>query len=73
MVTLHLQDSCAARTATDLRRGMTDKRFLELEITAWLDSPARRRQIAGQLYYDGQQAALGRRRTALRQIGRAHV
>lgn len=49
----------------NFRRGMTDKRFLELEITAWLHSPERRRQMEGEAYYDGRQAALSRRRTAL--------
>ena len=38
MVTLHLRDDCAHRSATNFRRGMTDKRFLELEITTWLAS-----------------------------------
>ena len=32
MVILNLRDDCVARTATNFRRGMTDKRFLELEI-----------------------------------------
>lgn len=65
MVTLNLRDDCASRTATNFRRGMTDKRFLELEITAWLASPERKRQINGELYYDGKQAVLGRKRMAL--------
>lgn len=34
MVVLNLRDDCVARAATNFRRGMTDKRFLELEITA---------------------------------------
>ena len=37
---------------------MTDKRFLELEITAWLASPERKRQINGELYYDGNRRCL---------------
>ena len=65
MVTLNLRDDCVARTATNFRRGMTDKRFLELEITAWLASPVRKRQINGELYYDGKQAVLCRKRMAL--------
>ena len=65
MVILNLRDDCVARTATNFRRGMTDKRFLELEITAWLASPERKRQINGELYYDGKQAVLGRKRMAL--------
>lgn len=65
MVTLNLRDDCVARTATNFRRGMTDKRFLELEITAWLNSRSRKQQLAGELYYDGEQAVLRRRRMAL--------
>ena len=56
MVTLNLRDDCASRTATNFRRGMTDKRFLELEITAWLASKERQRQLDGERYYDGPQA-----------------
>lgn len=70
MVTLNLRDDCAARTASDFRRGMTDRRFLELEIDAWLASPERRRQLEGERYYDGQQAVLGRRRMALGDDGK---
>lgn len=69
MVTLNLRDDCVARTATNFRRGMTDKRFLELEITAWLASPERKRQLAGEMYYDGEQAVLRRRRMALNDEG----
>lgn len=65
MVTLNLRDDCTARAATNFRRGMTDKRFLELEITAWLNSPERKRQLDGELYYDGNQAVTRRRRMAL--------
>lgn len=39
MVNFNLRGDCIGRTDTDFRRGMTDKRFLELEITAWLRSP----------------------------------
>ena len=70
MVILNLRDDCAARTAASFRRGMTDRRFLELEITAWLASPERKRQIAGELYYDGRQAVLGRKRMALDDDGK---
>ena len=51
MVVLNLRDDCVARTATNFRRGMTDKRFLELEITEWLGSKERRRQLDGEAYY----------------------
>lgn len=70
MVTLNLRDDCVMRTATDFGRGMTDKRFLELEITTWLHSPERRRQLEGEAYYDGRQTVLGRRRMALDDDGK---
>lgn len=69
MVTLNLRDDCASRTATNFKRGMTDKRFLELEITEWLKSEERKRQLDGELYYDGKQAILHRKRMALDDIG----
>lgn len=53
MVTLNLRDDCNGRVATNFKRGMTDKRFLELEITAWLTSPERKKQLEGEAYYDG--------------------
>lgn len=73
MVTLNLRDDCAFRTATNFRRGMTDKRFLELEITAWLRSPERKRQLDGELYYDGDQAVLRRERITLDDDGNIKV
>ncbi len=65
MVVLNLRDDCVLRTATSFGRGMTDKRFLELEITAWLKSDERKRQLTGEAYYDGTHAVLGRKRMAL--------
>ena len=70
MVVLNLRDDCAARTAANFRRGMTDKRFLELEITAWLASKERLRQLEGELYYHGDQAILRRRRMVLDDDGK---
>lgn len=70
MVTFNFRDDCVARTATDFRRGMTDKRFLELEITAWLHSKERQRQLDGEQYYDGDQAVLRRHRLALDDDGK---
>lgn len=70
MVVLNLRDDCAGRTATNFKRGMTDKRFLELEITAWLNSKERKRQLEGEAYYDGEQAVLGRKRLALDDDGK---
>ena len=44
---------------------MTDKRFLELEINAWLSSPERRKQLEGEIYYDGRQDVTRRQRLAI--------
>ena len=52
---------------------MTDKRFLELEITAWLGSKERKRQLAGEAYYDGAQDVLRRKRIALDDDGKVKV
>ena len=73
MVVLNLRSDCLARTATNFQPGMTDKRFLELEIRAWLHSPARKRQLAAEAYYDGAQDVLHRRRVALDDDGHIKV
>lgn len=49
---------------------MTDKRFLELEITEWLHSSERKKQLAGEHYYHGDQEAAHRRRLALDEDGK---
>lgn len=72
MVTLNLRDDCNGRVATNFKRGMTDKRFLELEITAWLTSPERKKQLEGEAYYDGYQDVTHRERLALDEDGQAH-
>lgn len=73
MVVLNLRDDCVGRAATNFRRGMTDKRFLELEITAWLGSKERKRQLDGEAYYDGAQDVLHRKRIALDDDGKVKV
>lgn len=69
MVVLNLRDF-SAPLSTNFRRGMTDKRFLELEITEWLHSPERKKQLAGEQYYHGDQEAAHRRRLALDEDGK---
>lgn len=73
MVVLNLRDDCVLRTATNFKRGMTDKRFLELEITAWLKSPERKRQLEAEAYYDGHHAVERRKRIALDDDGKPKV
>ena len=70
MVKLNLRGACVARTASNFRRGVTDKRFLELAITTWLTSKERKCQLMGEAYYDGDQAVLHRQRIALDDDGR---
>lgn len=48
---------------------MTDKEFLEREITKWKNSPQRIMQIKGQLYYQGEHDVLFRKRTVIGENG----
>lgn len=48
---------------------MTETEFLEKEIENWKNSPVRRQMITGQLYYDGEQDILHRKRTVIGQRG----
>ncbi len=48
---------------------MTEREFLEKEIERWKVSPGRRMMITGQLYYEGEQDILLRKRTAIGQGG----
>ena len=71
MVVLNLrEDGTTGGLATNFSRGMTDKRFLELEITSWLTSKERKQQLEGESYYHGNQAALQRKRIALDDDGK---
>lgn len=48
---------------------MSDRQFLEREISAWKNSPERIMQIAGHLYYEGEHDILRRRRTVIGEGG----
>ncbi len=48
---------------------MTDIEFLEREIKSWKHSPERNMQIKGQLYYNGKQDILYRKRTVIGENG----
>lgn len=48
---------------------VTDKRFLELEIKRWLDSPERKAQIAAERYYEGYHDILDAMRTMVNEDG----
>lgn len=58
-----------ARMAANIKPGINDKEFLELEIKKWLTSQERQRQIAGDAYYDGMQTILKRKRTVIGEGG----
>lgn len=66
MVVLHLKED----STTNFSRGMTDKQFLEREITSWLASKERKQQLEGESYYHGDQAILRRKRIALDDDGK---
>lgn len=48
---------------------MTDRRFLEREITAWKQSARRNAQILGEKYYNGEHDILKRRRMVIAENG----
>lgn len=58
-----------SRMASNIVPGITDKRFLELEIKKWLASRERKQQIDGDAYYDGLQSITQRTRTAIGEGG----
>lgn len=58
------------RMPMQIKRGMTDKEFLEKEIKAWLNSSERRKQFEAEMYYDGKQDILKRKRTAIGEDGK---
>lgn len=47
------------------RRGMTELQFFAAELAEWKNSPKRKDQIKGDLYYEGQQDILFRKRTII--------
>lgn len=57
------------RMLSHITPGITDRRFIELEIQKWIASPERRQQITGDEYYRGKQDILKRRRTAIGENG----
>lgn len=73
MVTLNLQTEYKEGVATSFQRGMTDKRFLELEITAWLHSRERKQQLEAEMYYHGDHAVVHRQRMGLDDDGKPKV
>ena len=61
---MDIWNAAMAQISSIIRRGhaarLSDKAFLEREITAWLHSPARQMQVKGVLYYEGQHDILRR-------------
>ncbi len=62
-----------SKMAANIKPGITDKRFLELEISKWLKSDMRRRQIEGDIYYEGKHEILKRERTTIGEDGELKV
>lgn len=54
----------------DAKTRMTDKQFLEQEISHWKNSPKRMMQIKGHLYYENEHDILKRKRTAIGEDGK---
>jgi len=73
MVTLYLHENGGPNVATHFQPGMTDRRFLELEIKNWLASKERKMQLEGEAYYEGEQAILKRKRLVLDEDGKLKV
>lgn len=55
------------------RTGMTELQFFAAEIKAWKNSPRRKDQLKGDLYYEGQHDILQRQRTVIGQDGKVQV
>ncbi len=55
--------------ATHIKTSMTDKQFLEKEITEWLSSPERKMQFDGVRYYNGDHDILWRKRMVINENG----
>lgn len=55
--------------ATHIKTSMTDKQFLEKEITEWLSSPTRKMQFDSVRYYDGNHDILYRKRKVINEKG----
>lgn len=55
--------------ASHIKTSMTDKQFLEREITEWLNSPIRKMQFTSKRYYEGNQDILFRKRTVINERG----
>lgn len=54
-------------------RGMTELQFFAAEIKEWKDSPRRKDQLTGDLYYVGKHDILKRRRTIIGEDGKLQV
>lgn len=57
------------RMAVNVKSGLSDLEFIEKEISSWLRSGERRRQIEAEAYYDGEQDILKRKRMAVGENG----
>lgn len=55
------------------RTGMTELQFFAAEIKEWKDSPRRKDQLRGDLYYEGQHDILKRQRTIIGEDGKLQV
>ena len=74
---LGLMDSLTAKISNLVMYGahsrMTDKEFLEREISKWKASPQRIMQIKGFLYYENEHDIITRKRTMIGENGKLEV
>ena len=57
------------RTAKQISNNITDKEFIELELTRWKTSPKRISMLEGERYYNGEHDILNRKRTVIGKDG----
>ena len=74
---LSFVDFLVSKISNLLKQGaksrMTDKEFLEKEISLWKNSPQRRMQVIGHLYYENEHDILTRKRTMIGEGGKLEL
>lgn len=59
-------------TAKQVSEAITEKRFIELELLRWKNSPKRKAMLEGERYYCGEHDILNRKRTVIGKDGKLH-
>lgn len=61
--------SDADRMAKEVGINLSDRQFIELELSRWKKSPQRKAMLEGERYYQGEQDILTRKRTVIGKDG----